>query len=145
MTRGYLLDLNVLIALVDESHGQHAAAEDWFVSAHRERWAICPLTEAGFLRVTTNPGYRPKPFSFEEALLALQMLKAHPRMDYWPIGASWVDLTAPFARRVRGHQQVTDAFLLGLAIRAGGVLVTFDRGAAYLAGEAFRQHVLLLS
>jgi predicted nucleic acid-binding protein len=56
----------------------------------------------------------------------------------------WGTLTAPFSARIVGHQQVTDAYLLGLAIKEGGVLVTFDRGIDYLAGEEFSEHVLLL-
>jgi len=69
---------------------------------------------------------------------------AHPRYGYWEINKSWVELTAPFASRIRGHQQVTDAYLLGLAIKEKGVLVTFDKGLQYLAGAEFRQNVLLL-
>jgi uncharacterized protein len=55
-----------------------------------------------------------------------------------------VALTAPFAARIRGHQQVTGAFLLGLAIREDGILVTFDRGLKYLAGQEFRRNLLVL-
>jgi hypothetical protein len=57
---------------------------------------------------------------------------------------SWVDLTVPFAHRILGHQQVSDAYLLGLAIKENGVLVTFDRGIKYLAGSEFSQNLLVL-
>jgi hypothetical protein len=68
------------------------------------------------------------------------------RDDYWycPMDESWITLTARFASRVRGHQQVTDAYLLGLAIKENGVLVTFDKGIQYMAGAEFSQNVLLL-
>jgi hypothetical protein len=85
----------------------------------------------------------------EEAIAVLQLLKGHPRFahplyGYWGIRESWVDLTAPFAARVNGHQQVTDAYLLGLVVNEKGLLVTFDKGIQYMAGEEFKQNVLLL-
>ena len=139
-----LLDLNVLIALTESEHKHHQKARNWLTSAGRERLGICPLTEAGFLRVTTNPAFHRGPRTLEQAIAILQVLKE--RDDYWYclIDESWVALTAPFASRIRGHQQVTDAFLLGLAIKEEGVLVTFDKGVQYLAGAEFSQNVLLL-
>jgi predicted nucleic acid-binding protein len=102
------------------------------------------LTEAGFVRVTTNPVYCPKPRTFEETITILQVLKG--RDDYWycRIDKSWVEVTAPFATRISGHQQVTDAYLLGLAIKEKGVLVTFDKGIQYMAGAEFNQNILLI-
>jgi toxin-antitoxin system PIN domain toxin len=149
LTRNYLLDLNVLIALVDSGHQHYQTAQDWFISSGNGPVGLCPLTEAGFLRITTNPAYRPAPRTIEEAIAILQNLKGHPRFSgpiygYWEIKESWVTLTARFASRVRGHQQVTDAYLLGLAIKEKGVLVTFDKGIQYMAGAEFSQHVLLL-
>lgn len=139
-----LVDLNVLIALTDPEHKHHKKARNWLTSAGRERLGICPLTEAGFLRVTTNPAFHPGPRTLEQAIAILQVLKG--RDDYWycPIDESWVTLTAGFASRIFGHQQVTDAYLLGIAIKERGVLVTFDRGLQYMAGTEFSQNVLLL-
>jgi toxin-antitoxin system PIN domain toxin len=139
-----LLDLNVLIALVDSAHQQYQKAQDWFIASGKFHWGICPLTEAGFLRVTTNPTYLPKPRTFAEAIAILQILKGHTDFWYCEIDKSWVELTAPFAVRINGHQQVTDAYLLGLAIKENGVLVTFDRGIRYMAGAEFSRNVLLL-
>lgn len=144
MTRRHLLDLNVLIALVDSAHQQYQKAQDWFIASGKFHWGICPLTEAGFLRVTTNPTYLPKPRTFAEAIAILQILKGHTDFWYCEIDKSWVELTAPFAVRINGHQQVTDAYLLGLAIKENGVLVTFDRGIRYMAGAEFSRNVLLL-
>ena len=139
-----LLDLNVLIALTDPEHQHHQKAWKWFASSGKERLGICPLTEAGFLRVTTNPAFHPGPRTLEQAIAILQVLKG--RDDYWycPIDESWITLTAPFAAHIRGHQQVTDAYLLGLAIKEKGMLVTFDKGIQYMAGAEFRHNVLLL-
>jgi len=57
---------------------------------------------------------------------------------------SWLDLIEPFASRLQGHSQVTDALLLGLAIRNDLVLVTLDRGFETMAGEQFKANVLTL-
>lgn len=139
-----LLDLNVLIALTDPEHQHHQKARNWLASAGGERLGICPLTESGFLRVTTNPASHIGPRTLEHAVAILQVLKG--RDDYWycPIDESWVTLTAGFAARIYGHQQVTDAYLLGLAIKEKGVLVTFDKGIRLMAGVEFSRNVLLL-
>lgn len=142
MIRKSLLDLNVLIALSDSEHKHHQKARNWFTISGRGSWALCPLTEAGFLRVTTNPAFRPGPRTLEQAIAILQTLKGI--CDYCPIDESWVTLTAPFASRIRGHQQVTDAYLLGLAIRESRVLITFDRGFQLMAGDEFRRNLLVL-
>lgn len=149
MTRNYLLDLNVLIALMDSGHQHYRTAQEWFISSGNDHVGLCPLTEAGFLRITTNPAYRSAPRTIKEAIAILQVLKAHPRFahplfGYWEIKESWVDLTACFALRILGHQQITDAYLLGLAIKKKGVLVTFDKGIQYMAGTEFSPNVLLL-
>jgi toxin-antitoxin system PIN domain toxin len=149
LTRNYLLDLNVLIALVDSGHQHYQAAQNWFISFGDAPVRLCPFTEAGFLRVTTNPAYKPVPRTMQEAIAILQLLKGHPRFahplyGYWEIKESWVDLTAPFAARISGHQQITDAYLLGLVIKEKGVLVTFDKGIQYMAGAEFRKHVHLI-
>ena len=144
MIRKHLLDLNVLIALVDSAHQHYQKAQNWFISSGKYRWGLCPLTEAGFLRVTTNPAYRPKPRTFGESIAILQILKGHTNYWFWEIDKSWVELTAPFAARIFGHQQVTDAYLLGLAIKEKAVLVTFDKGIQGMADAEFSRNVLLL-
>jgi toxin-antitoxin system PIN domain toxin len=149
LTRNILLDLNVLIALLDSTHQHYQTAQDWFISSGNDFVGLCPLTEAGFLRITTNPAYRPAPRPIQEAIAILRILKGHPRFahplyGYWEIKESWVEVTAPFAARISGHQQVTDAYLLGLAIKENGLLVTFDKGIQYMAGAEFSQNVLLL-
>jgi predicted nucleic acid-binding protein len=105
---------------------------------------VCPLKEAGFIRVTTNPAYGGATRSIAQAAAVLAAFAAYPGYRYWPISESWSAVTAPFAARVLGHQQVTDAYLLGLAVRHNGVLVTFDRGIKYLAGAEYRRNLLVL-
>lgn len=146
MTRRNLLDLNVLIALTDTEHVHREKAKDWFLSTGKDNWGVCPLTEVGFIRVTTNPAMQAAAITIEKAVAILQALKGNSGYRYWPISdaESWVTVTTPFAARISGHQQVTDAYLLGLAIKNDGVLVTFDRGLRYMAGPQFSQNLLVL-
>lgn len=144
MTRKHLLDLNVLIALTEPGHDRYRKAQEWFNSAGKGSFGVCPLTEAGFVRVTTNPAFLAGPRTFGQAVTVLQVLKELPGYWYCEIKDSWVALTAPFAGRIFGHQQVTDAYLLGLAIKQDGVLVTFDRGLRHMAGAEFGQNLLVL-
>jgi toxin-antitoxin system PIN domain toxin len=143
LTRRSLPDLNVLIALTDPDHKLNSKAREWFAS-RRGTWGLCPLTEAGYIRITINPAMGKTKRNLEQSIAILQALKGLAGHLYWEINASWVDLTTPFASRINGHQQVTDAYLLGLAIKEEGVLVTFDKGLAYLAGAEFSRNLLLL-
>jgi toxin-antitoxin system PIN domain toxin len=144
MIRKNLLDLNVLLAFADPEHVLYRAAQEWFDSSGHRDWGLCPLTEAGFVRVSTNPaigsGYR----TFKQAAAILAGFAKHSGYRYWPIADGWAALTASFADRIFGHQQVTDAYLLGLAIKEDGVLVTFDRGLRYMAGAEFSRNLLVL-
>jgi uncharacterized protein len=140
----HLLDVNVLIALVEPGHEHYSRVQKWFGASGKASFILCPLTEAGFLRITTNPAFRPGPRPTEQSIAVLQALKSHPQYSYWDMGESWVNLTSRFAWRVLGHQQVTDAYLLGLAIKESGILVTFDRGLRYLAGSEFSRNLLVL-
>lgn len=144
MTRRNLLDVNVLIALTSVEHPQYTTAQRWFDSLIDEEWGICPLTETGYVRIITNPTGGPIMRTFLQAGAILRDLAQRRGYCYWPISDTWAELTAPFAGRIFGHQQVTDAYLLGLAIREGGVLVTFDRGLKYLAGAEFSKNLLVL-
>lgn len=144
MIRRHLLDVNVLIALTESGHDHHRAAQEWFIRSGHRSWGVCPITELGFIRLTTNPVFHPGPRTLQEANAVLQLLKGRPGYWFREIGESWVAVTAPFARRIFGHQQVTDAYLLGLAIKDDGVLVTFDRGLNYLAGAEYSRNLLVL-
>jgi uncharacterized protein len=144
LIRRNLLDVNALVALTSIEHPQYLIAQRWFDSLADEEWGICPLTEAGYVRVVTNPASGPVLQTFLRAGAILKDLAERPGFTYWPITGSWADLTAPFAGRIFGHQQVTDAYLLGLAIKEDGVLVTFDKGIRYMAGPQFADNVLVL-
>jgi toxin-antitoxin system PIN domain toxin len=137
--------MNVLIALTDDKHLHHRKAWNWFASRGNEDWGICPLTEAGYVRVTSNPAAHSGARTVAKSVDVLEALTREPGYRFWPITDSWAALTAPFADRIFGHQQVTDAYLLGLAIKEDGVLVTFDRGLKYMAGAEFSRNLLVLA
>ena len=142
MSKGkYLLDVNVLIALADPDHMHHQRAMKWFDTPGLD-WGVCAFTEAGFLRVSTNP--KAGRHSVKEATEVLAALAKRPGYRYWPITESWASLVAPFRERIFGHRQVTDAYLLGLAVKEDGVLVTMDKGIEFLAGREYGRHVLVL-
>jgi toxin-antitoxin system PIN domain toxin len=140
----YLLDLNALISLADPDSIHYLAMLKWFDREGKHGWGVCPLTEAGFVRVTTNPAYGRAARTVVQATAILAEFAAHPGYRYWPIFDKWATLTAPFSARLLGHQQVTDAYLLGLAVKENGILVTFDKGIRYLAGTEYSRHLLVL-
>lgn len=144
LARRYLLDVNMLIALSSDEHEHHQRAHEWLRSIRREEWGICPLTEAGYVRFATNPARKIQPVSVSDARAVLVEITKRPGYHYWPITESWATLTSPIASRIFGHQQVTDAYLLGIAIKEDGVLVTFDRGLKYMAGAEFAGNLLVL-
>jgi toxin-antitoxin system PIN domain toxin len=139
---GYLLDVNVLYALMARNHIHHPIVEAWFYATADLRWGICSFTEAGFLRNAT--AHRAGQIEMAEATAILNNLAQHPGYRYLPIAEDWPTLCGPFFKRLFGAKQVTDAYLLGLAVRHGMVLVTMDKGIVYLAGSEFSKHVLLL-
>lgn len=138
--RVHLLDVNLVLALLDQAHVHNEAAEQWF-STPGLQCALCAFTEAGVLRFLTRP--KTGDMSMEQVTAMLERLKIQPGFRYQPITADWQTLTKPFSRRVHGHNQVTDAYLLGLAVREGLVLTTFDKAILHLAGE-HQKHVLVL-
>ena len=140
----YLLDLNALVFLADTDSPHYPAVQNWFDTAGKEDWGVCPLTEAGFVRVTTNPAYGGATRTVAQATAILAAFAAYPGYRYWPISESWSAVTAPFAARLFGHQQVTDAYLVGLALKHNGTLVTFDRGIKYLAGAEYSRNLHVL-
>ena len=122
-----LLDVNVLLALFDPGHTHHEIAHDWFADNREFGWATCPLTENGFLR-TAGTVARASEFVPIPALVdRLRKFRSSGHHEFWTDDISLLDERLFNAPRARGHQQFTDVYLLGLAVRRGGRLVTFDR------------------
>ncbi len=121
--KGSLLDTNLLLALAWPNHQHHAPAHQWFSSHHRKGWATCALTELGFVRLSANPAFTSCAVSPSEAATLLQRWTRHAGHQFWE--SSPADAPAIYARAI-GHQQVNDAWLVDLARRHSGRLVTFD-------------------
>lgn len=132
--KGYLLDTNVLIALFWPSHTRHGLVVNWFARHRDKGWATCPITEAGFVRIVSNPAFSRDAVLPREAAELLAANTAARDHHFWPDELSFADAVAFAGTRLVGHQQVTDAYLLGLAIRRGGLLATLDEHLGTLAG-----------
>jgi toxin-antitoxin system PIN domain toxin len=126
-----LLDVNALVALAWDSHVHHGAVRAWFRANSASGWATCPVTEIGFIRVSSNPKVLPSPISPAAAGEVLKRLRAAGAHRF--LGND-VSATAPDFPEIAGHRQLTDALLLTVARRHGTRLVTFDGGIAALAG-----------
>lgn len=127
-----LLDVNALVALAWDSHVHHVPMRRWFAANGSRGWATCPITESGFVRVSSNPKVLPAPIGVDAARQALTAMRAAAGHVFLVDDVSVADPGFP---RVAGHRQVTDAHLLTLARRRGTRLVTFDGGLARLADD----------
>lgn len=132
-----LLDLNILTALLWPAHEHHEASHRWFGRRSDQTWATCALTQLGFVRIVTNPAFSRDALTPADAVALLAENIAQTAHEFWAD-----DLQVPSALEavgpLQGHRQVTDAYLLALAIRRKGVLATFDRGLGTLAGDSRR-------
>jgi uncharacterized protein len=130
----FLLDANVLIALAWPVHEFHDRVGRWFARHSRAGWATCPFTEAAFVRVISNPAFSANALTVANALLVLESNVNLPHHQFWPD-------SIPVAGALRnvehftGHRQITDAYLVGLALHRRGKLATFDKGIRALGIE----------
>jgi uncharacterized protein len=137
-----LLDVNVLIALLDASHSSHRNAIAWFTDHGRSGWASCPLTQNGCIRVMSNPSYsNSQPVHVVTQRLAEACASKYH--EFWAADISWLDEHRIDATRAHGAKQLTDIYLLALAVKFKGRLVTFDQGISIAAAKgATAQHLL---
>lgn len=129
MTR-FLLDVNVLIALVDPAHVQHEGVHEWFGRVGHKAFATCPITENGLLRIVGHPKYPNSPgppSTVAKALLAMRSLPGHA---FWPDSISLADSALIDASLLSSHSRVTDSYLLALARANKGRLATLDHKLA---------------
>lgn len=129
MTR-FLLDVNVLIALVDPAHVQHDDAHAWFARAGRKSFATCPITENGLLRIVGHPKYPNSPGPPGTVAAALAAMRAMPGHGFWPDSISLADRKFIDASQLSSHAHVTDSYLLALARANKGQLATLDHKLA---------------
>lgn len=130
----YLLDVNVLIAVLDPHHEHHDKVVDWFLANHRDGWATCPLTENGFIRIFGHRNYPNGPADTLVARRLLMRLCAEPGYVFWPDSVSLMDEQR--FKRLPESKHLTDLYLLALAVENKGSLITLDRriDASYVAG-----------
>jgi hypothetical protein len=134
----YLLDINVLIALAWPNHVHHSEALAWFNLKAVDRFRTCPLTQTGFVRISSNPLFTSEAVTPMDAWNLLRRVCALPGHEFWPDDISLPEAQSAVAG-LCGHRQVTDAYLVALAISHDGMLATLDRGvAAVAAGKNIR-------
>jgi toxin-antitoxin system PIN domain toxin len=122
----FLLDVNVLIALIDPMHVQHEAAHDWFAQTGKRSWATCPMTENGVLRIVGNPGYPNSPGTPAAIAPLMSKFCSMTGHEFWPDDISLLRGKTDTSRLLSSGQ-VTDSYLLALAAARKGKLATFDR------------------
>ena len=139
-----LLDVNVLIALLDADHSLHARATEWFAGNARDTWASCPITENGCVRIMSHPGY-PNSLPVRAVMERLAAARKGELHEFWPDDISLLDSQVADPTRIHGPRQITDLYLLALAVRHGGRFVTFDASISLDAvkGSA-KRHLLTL-
>ncbi len=135
--RTALLDVNILTALLWPAHEHHDAAHRWFLARGHSGWATTPLTQLGFVRIVSNPAFSREALSPLDAIVLLNENLGHPEHEFWPLNLKLPAAVHGMEPGLKGHQQLTDAYLLALARHRKGVLATFDRGLRTLAGKAF--------
>ena len=126
----FLLDVNVLIALVDPAHIQHDKIHQWFSRIGRRSFATCPITENGLLRIVGHPRYPDSPGPPSTVAPTLAAIRALPGHSFWPDGISMVDPAFFDTAALSSHARVTDSYLLALARANKGKLATMDHKLA---------------
>jgi uncharacterized protein len=132
----YLLDVNVLLALSWPGHKFHDKAQRWFARSASQGWATCPMVEAGFVRILSNPAFSAHAVSPPEAIAALKFNTKHVAHQFWSDEIPVAGALETFRARIEGHQQIRDAYLLALAIHHRGKLATLDKGIRAWGVEA---------
>lgn len=140
-----LLDVNILIALLDSSHMHNKLVTGWFADNIDSGWATCPITQNGCIRILSQPGY---PNTIPAAQVAERLAEAaqHPSHKFWPDSVSLLQPDCLIWDKVLSSRQVTDVYLLALAVKQGGRFVTLDRGIPLDAvADALPKHLVTLA
>ena len=124
---GYLLDANVLVALAWPEHSANERAGRWFARHSREGWATCPITQAALVRVLSNPAFSSRALTPSGALQVLRRNVELPDHQFWSDSISLAEALERTQIALTGHQQITDAYLVALAMHNKGKLATLDR------------------
>ena len=139
-----LLDVNVLVALHDPVHVRHEIAHRWLAHNQQLGWATCPLTINGCIRILSNPGFPDVKATPAEVAGNLRISCSSRDHHFWADSVSLLDESLFRTANIAGHQQITDIYLLGLAVRNHGRLATFDRNIPLKAVHGAAAHHLAL-
>jgi toxin-antitoxin system PIN domain toxin len=124
----WLLDVNILVARFWERHPFHGKVRTWMDSHESDGWATCPITQLGVIRTISNPAFdKQTPRPAEVMHWMEKTLREHPAHQFWPDDVNVFEACRNTAGRLQGFRQLTDAYLLGLAIRHNAGFVTLDR------------------
>jgi toxin-antitoxin system PIN domain toxin len=139
-----LLDVNVLLALLDRDHVDHERARAWISRQIERGWASCAITQNGFIRIISQPRY-PSPIPVSHAIDLLGRATRTRYHEFWPCAVSILDSKVVDRSRLHSPKQVTDAYLLALAVAHDGTFVTFDQSIALTAVPgSSKQHLATL-
>lgn len=138
-----LLDINVLLALLDADHLDHARAREWVSAEISLGWASCALTQNGFVRIISQPRY-PSPIPTAEAIRRLELATRTEHHAFWECNVSLLEERRVDRSQLLGPRPVTDVYLLALATARGGRFVTFDRAVPLLAVNGAREENLVM-
>ena len=131
-----LLDVNLLVALAWPQHVHHGLAHHWLSRLAGAKWATCPLTQLGFVRISSNPKIIAEAVSPRAAAQALGRITSQPAHLFWPDDIALAGLPSFDSTAFSGHRQVTDAYLIELARHHKGRLATLDRSVPGLLASA---------
>lgn len=139
-----LLDINVLLALLDADHVDHSRARQWLEREIGSGWASCAITENGFVRIISQPRY-PSPVPVAQAVQRLARATGTSGHEFWHCSVSLLGEHVIRRDRLLGPRQVTDAYLLALAVAKGGRFATFDHSVPLTAVHgAAPEHLAIL-
>ena len=137
-----LFDISVLLALFDQDHIRHAHVRAWYLSERKHGWASCPLSQNGFLRIVSQRSYS-SPRSIADALLVLRAATTRTEHAFWPEDISILDPARIDHAFMLGPKQITDVYLLALAVKNNGRLVTLDTAVPLAAAKGAKPENLV--
>lgn len=127
-----LFDISVLLALLDQDHLRHEHARAWYAREREHGWASCPLSQNGFIRIMSQRSYS-STRTIGDALTILRAATIRAEHAFWPDDVSILDAGLIDHTRLLAPKQITDVYLLALAVKRGGRLVTLDTGISVQA------------
>jgi toxin-antitoxin system PIN domain toxin len=122
-----LLDVKVLIALLDVDHVHHRRAQAWLGAAADHGWASCPITQNGCIRIMSQAAY-PNPLPVRAVMDRLAAAARRPEHRFWPDDVTLLAGSLRRTEHVLRARDVTDLYLVALAVKHRGRFATFDEG-----------------